>query len=230
MTTAEVFRKETAMSQTALDLSTLTPPEFDVLGQIALNNDTGHDPAIIQTLINRELIEHHEENGVTAVTVPIHVHYAWSQRCAEIYDAIGALPATLSAITLWQPWASLIAFGQKKIETRSWKTPHRGPLLIHAAKRFTGEQRAFCSRKPIKSALRGIKPADLPLGAALCIVDLLDVSPTDDFPVEDPERSFGDYAPGRYAWTLGNLRPLLEPVPMTGRQSLWTTKRSWLLE
>lgn len=38
-------------------------------------------------------------------------------------------------LTLWQPWASLVASGTKRIETRSWQTPHRGPVIIHAAKR-----------------------------------------------------------------------------------------------
>lgn len=37
------------------------------------------------------------------------------------------------ALTLWQPWASLVALLVKQIETRSWSTKYRGPLLIHAA-------------------------------------------------------------------------------------------------
>lgn len=41
----------------------------------------------------------------------------------------------VKAISLWQPWASLIALGPKTIETRSWATDYRGPLAIHAAKR-----------------------------------------------------------------------------------------------
>lgn len=39
----------------------------------------------------------------------------------------------MKAITLWQPWASLVATGAKIIETRSWGTRHRGPIAIHAA-------------------------------------------------------------------------------------------------
>jgi hypothetical protein len=31
----------------------------------------------------------------------------------------------MKCITLWQPWASLILWGEKKIETRSWATQHR---------------------------------------------------------------------------------------------------------
>ena len=38
-----------------------------------------------------------------------------------------------TVITLTQPWATLVAIGAKKIETRSWATKYRGPLLIHAA-------------------------------------------------------------------------------------------------
>lgn len=38
------------------------------------------------------------------------------------------------ALSLHQPWASLIAVGAKTIETRSWRTEHRGRLLIHAAR------------------------------------------------------------------------------------------------
>lgn len=44
----------------------------------------------------------------------------------------------MKAITLWQPWASLVAVGAKTIETRGWPAPASligQPLLIHAAKR-----------------------------------------------------------------------------------------------
>lgn len=40
----------------------------------------------------------------------------------------------MKAITIWQPWASLIAVGAKRFETRSWPTSYRGPIAIHAAK------------------------------------------------------------------------------------------------
>lgn len=40
----------------------------------------------------------------------------------------------MKALTLHQPWASLIAVGAKTIETRSWSTSHRGALAIHAGK------------------------------------------------------------------------------------------------
>lgn len=41
----------------------------------------------------------------------------------------------MRALTLHQPWASLVAAGVKQIETRSWSTSYRGPLAIHAGKK-----------------------------------------------------------------------------------------------
>lgn len=38
----------------------------------------------------------------------------------------------MKAITLYQPWASLVAVGAKPFETRGWGTSHRGELAIHA--------------------------------------------------------------------------------------------------
>jgi len=38
-------------------------------------------------------------------------------------------------LSLYQPWASFVAYGIKTVETRSWGFAYRGPLLIHAGKR-----------------------------------------------------------------------------------------------
>lgn len=40
----------------------------------------------------------------------------------------------MKALTLHQPWASLVALGVKTIETRSWSTKYRGQLVIHAGR------------------------------------------------------------------------------------------------
>lgn len=39
----------------------------------------------------------------------------------------------MKAITIWQPWATLLPLGIKLYETRSWATSYRGPIAIHAA-------------------------------------------------------------------------------------------------
>jgi hypothetical protein len=40
----------------------------------------------------------------------------------------------MKAITLTEPFGTLIAIGAKALETRSWPTRYRGPIAIHAAK------------------------------------------------------------------------------------------------
>ena len=50
-------------------------------------------------------------------------------------------------LSLWQPWASMIAVGLKRHETRSWETSYRGLLAIHAAKRpIPKREREFWGR------------------------------------------------------------------------------------
>lgn len=138
----------------------------------------------------------------------------------------------MKAITLWQPWATLVAIGAKQFETRSWTTSHRGPLIIHAAKRFKRPERLLCYEKHFATCLveAGYKaPQALPLGRALCIVELRStystnggsISSFQDLALFQQELAFGNFDPHRFAWRLCDLRAF-EPIPMQGRQGLWT--------
>lgn len=146
----------------------------------------------------------------------------------------------MKAITLWQPWASLIAIGAKKIETRSWPTKYRGPLAIHAAKSAPLYARALADiDKAFNQPLTGKKEWDpniwlkLPFGAVLCTCNLVDCLEIGveymskwGSEIEHPlptgnELAFGDYTPGRFAWILGDIKPLPEPIPTRGAQGLW---------
>ncbi len=51
----------------------------------------------------------------------------------------------MKALTLTQPWAHLVAVGAKRVETRSWPTPYRGPLAIHAAQGWGEPDRRFAA-------------------------------------------------------------------------------------
>lgn len=44
------------------------------------------------------------------------------------------MPIKVKALTLYQPWASLIIAGAKRFETRNWGTDYSGLLVIHAGK------------------------------------------------------------------------------------------------
>jgi len=88
----------------------------------------------------------------------------------------------VKAITLTQPWATLVAIGAKHIETRGWSTRYRGPLAIHAAAGLgpVGGKLALvdlCHREPFYDALQaaGIRRAtSLPFGAIVAICELVD--------------------------------------------------------
>ncbi len=128
----------------------------------------------------------------------------------------------MKAISLWQPWATLMAIGAKKIETRSWATRYRGPLIIHAAKRWTLEQRGIAGSAVFVSALEQHGYRDhnaFPLGAALAVVDLVDCVQHVETSAE--ERLLGDFLPGRWFWITENVRPFDSPIPMTGARRLF---------
>lgn len=140
---------------------------------------------------------------------------------------------TARALSLWQPWASLIAVGAKRVETRGWGSPYRGRLAVHAAKRWTKDERRFLADllcDPLLSAdqRRGLcLSLDSPcaFGSVVAVVDLVDVRRMDDGwckEVTDLERLVGAHEPGRYAWILSGVRPLKKPMPLRGRQGLWT--------
>jgi hypothetical protein len=160
----------------------------------------------------------------------------------------------MKVLTLTQPWATLVAIGAKRIETRSWSTSYRGPLAIHAAKGYPQEARAITiSNYPIAKALHNaglVKLKDLPLGAIVATCELVKVVEISQFirqqlfsfetadydgtrcqltgpelmctiPPDEPELSFGDYTPGRYAWLLDNVQALETPIPAKGALGLW---------
>lgn len=61
----------------------------------------------------------------------------------------------LRGLTLTQPWASAIALGYKRVETRSFRVSYRGPIAIHAAKRFPRAARALRRTSMQLDAYRG---------------------------------------------------------------------------
>lgn len=131
----------------------------------------------------------------------------------------------MRAISLWQPWATLCVIGAKRIETRHWSTPYRGLLAIHAAKRWTAEEKAFAASPVFADALngRGFNPASLPLGAVVGTVNLVDVVRTEKVrdSISAEERAFGNFSDGRYAWLLETPALFDVPFPMKGAQGFF---------
>jgi len=124
----------------------------------------------------------------------------------------------------------LVRLGLKQYETRSWKTGFRGRLLIHASK--TNDYVTMLSRgyfaehikraKELRPGYANLHPAIHP-GHVVATAILADCRPTAIVAreVDEHERAFGDYTPGRFAWHLTEVRPLPHPIKCRGMQGLW---------
>jgi hypothetical protein len=131
----------------------------------------------------------------------------------------------MKCLTIRQPWATLVALGEKQFETRSWQTSYRGELAIHAGKRV---DKAACRREPYQSALarHGFTADNLPCGTIIAVSRLAgccEVTPQQaqsGWPGGN-EYMFGDYTAGRYAWKLEEAVPLAHPIPAKGRLGFW---------
>lgn len=165
----------------------------------------------------------------------------------------------MKALTIWQPWASLIACGAKQYETRSWATKYRGPIAIHAAIKDPCKL-PLLDKKELERAVQEEIEARrcpgwflMPRGKIIATAELVNVwhivyhpgpnvdkarhidigaeSMTEDkhdphfgdyFVPTEREITLGDWTPGRYAWELANVKILPEPIPVKGKQGLWT--------
>ena len=123
----------------------------------------------------------------------------------------------IKCLTLHQPWAWAITAGHKRIETRSWSTPYRGWLLIHAGKTLDAD---FVSQ--LAADGWGF-PDPLERGAVVAVCRLIACEPAESVrdTITAGDAYFGGYDAGRYAWALGHIQALSEPVPCRGFQKLW---------
>jgi hypothetical protein len=136
----------------------------------------------------------------------------------------------MKVITIQQPFASLVIMGVKKIETRSWSTRYRGPLLIHAAASMPNFNKWLCTQEPFIRYIQDL--GELPLGKILgqvTIDSIINTSMLDDIaakgiihiPDVKTERAFGDYSPGRYGWYCIDPVAFKTPIPAKGQLGLW---------
>lgn len=132
----------------------------------------------------------------------------------------------MRAITVIQPWAWLLASGQKKFETRSWQTNARSLFVIHASKRTKVSDEAFqalFSAAPELFTAHGIASADdLAYGAAVGAARLVDCRSTNGLWMPSPlERALGDFSSNRFAWDFREAYLLPNPIPYRGQQAVW---------
>jgi ASCH domain len=111
------------------------------------------------------------------------------------------------ALTVQQPWSWAIMCAGKTVENRTWRTSHRGRLWIHASGNVDHSRPDLLGRATADYAGQLIRQA------LLGHVTLVDI-------VTDAESEWA--VPGLFHWVLADPVPLPEPIPMPGRQGLWT--------
>lgn len=131
----------------------------------------------------------------------------------------------MRALTLFQPFATAIAYGLKRTETRSWSTKYRGELAIHAAARVPPWAVHVAEEPGIRDAFKRYA-GGWPEFPRSVVVALADVDTVDGVEVLraglDPlDFALGDYSDNRFGWTLSNVRRLVVPVTVSGALGIW---------
>jgi len=104
----------------------------------------------------------------------------------------------IKALSVKEPWASRIAYGGKTVETRTWRTSYRGPLLICAS----------------------AAPASTVSGKAVALTTLADcrlMVPADE------ETAQSNWYEDLYAWVLTDVTAV-QPFGVKGRQGLYAVE------
>ena len=121
----------------------------------------------------------------------------------------------MKVITLKQPWASLVAYGYKKYEFRSWKLNYRGDIIIHAGLGVD------------KEAMEQVKDLNLnfpskKLMAIVHIDDCISLNNSISQAINKENRIvYGNKIRTGYAWKLSNVRLLDIPEVISGKQGIW---------
>lgn len=114
----------------------------------------------------------------------------------------------MRALTVCQPYAELIARGDKPIENRTWATTYRGPLAIHA-----GKSREWLDDTDDTNGMV--------FGAVVAVADLVACVHIDQaWPGRWRHLQAHEHANGPWCWVLENVRRM-NPVPYRGAQGLW---------
>lgn len=143
----------------------------------------------------------------------------------------------MRAISIHQPYATLIAIGQKLHETRHWPTTYQGPIAIHATKNLASikliirmlyempnDQLALALKDAFGTAnARGTieKLQSLPTGVIVCTARITGCWHAESLKPSFKDRMFGEWGYGCFAWRMEDVKPLPRPIPATGKQGFW---------
>ena len=123
----------------------------------------------------------------------------------------------MKALTIKQPWATLIMQQDKRFEFRSWQTKYRGDLLIHAGKGI--------DKEAMKRLAKYI-PENMPTGKILgkvTLVDCIKISPEfKEILLKENKEIYTDSSfKENYGWQLDNVEVFDKPLEAEGKLRLW---------
>ncbi|KAM4602520.1 activating signal cointegrator 1 [Polymixia lowei] len=124
-------------------------------------------------------------------------------------------------LSMHQPWASLLVKGIKRVEGRTWYTPHRGRLWIAAAAKtptlqeiaeVEGMYRHIYKKEPRF-------PKDYPTGCLLGCVNMTDCLSQEQFREQFPVTCEESASP--FVFVCTNPQELVVKFPMKGKHKIW---------
>ena len=130
----------------------------------------------------------------------------------------------MKTLSIRQPWASLIVKGFKDVENRSWKTPIRGEIAVHASASKAEDDwedaiitvaviRAIALSEAKEWLIKTIGEFDkLPRGAILGTVEIADCK---------RERMSPWHFDENWGFYLQNPKELKKPIPAKGKLGFW---------
>jgi hypothetical protein len=144
-------------------------------------------------------------------------------------------PEGVVVMTMWQPWASLLVYGVKRVEGRPWGTSHRGRMWIHASGNATENLEENINntveyyKKNVYSNFDNILyPKHYPTSVIVGCVDVVDVITKEQFQkYTENDRGMRSESSSESCFICTNPQRLLVPyslgtTKMKGNGMLWT--------
>lgn len=134
----------------------------------------------------------------------------------QLYQDLN-ITSELKALSIHGPWAWAIIAGHKRVENRSWTTPHRGRIAVHAGLSTGSDERAIGLFREL-----GIDwPEEFPRDVLIGTIDVVDILPQEEYLAKfgsDPKNRAMAFGP--LCWVLDNPR-ICKPIPCPGALNLW---------
>lgn len=140
----------------------------------------------------------------------------------------------MKALTIIQPFAELIARGEKRVENRTWNTTFRGRFAIHA-----GKSKSYGGEPASEIAYEyGIDPKELTFGAIIATADLVDCvrliefdadpfarrRPCHQSQLKHPWLNDHEHTEGPYCFVIENVTRV-HPISIRGALDFWDVNR-----